>query len=259
MRLEFTSRCDRHPKCPALSANQQLPPGSASHGTTMFPKVLSMPADSPIVILGSHRSGTSAVAGLLASAGLELGDVLVPSPDNPKGYFESKAVVDANRRLLASMGRDWTFPPSRLANDLDLTPLSNAISGLRASGNVWGFKDPRTLFLLPAWAEVIPSFRFLGVYRPTTDIARSLVRRDGVTPEVARKIALRYNERLWRIHEQLRFPIVRYGVHSDVLLERIATIANSIGLDLERSAANSFWMRPERAWRAKQGLLRMPT
>jgi len=199
-----------------------------------------MSINSPIVILGSHRAGTSAVAGLLSLSGLELGDVIPPTPDNPKGYFESASILGANRRLLALMGRDWTCPPSVVARDLDLAFLEDAIAELEVSDQLWGFKDPRTLFLLPAWAKVIPRFRFVGVYRETSEVAASLTRRDGFTPETAWSIALRYNERLQRVHEELRFPLVRYGSGRDVLLDRIAEIAGHLDLELDRADAEAF-------------------
>ena len=69
-----------------------------------------MPDGIPVVVLGSHRAGTSAVAGLLALAGLELGSVIPPASDNPRGFFESRAVVEANKQILATMGRDWDLP-----------------------------------------------------------------------------------------------------------------------------------------------------
>ena len=43
------------------------------------------------VILGMHRSGTSAVAGFLAKAGFFAGeeaDLLAVAEDNPRGFFE---------------------------------------------------------------------------------------------------------------------------------------------------------------------------
>ncbi len=44
-----------------------------------------------IVVLGMHRSGTSAMTGLLSKLGASPGSDLLPAnPSNPKGFFENK-------------------------------------------------------------------------------------------------------------------------------------------------------------------------
>ncbi len=61
-----------------------------------------------VVILGMHRSGTSAVAGFLAKAGFFAGedaDLLAAAEDNPKGFFERADVNALNDNFLAERGR----------------------------------------------------------------------------------------------------------------------------------------------------------
>ena len=42
-----------------------------------------------IVVLGMHRSGTSALMGVLKSFSVEMGsNHIIPKPDNKKGFFE---------------------------------------------------------------------------------------------------------------------------------------------------------------------------
>ena len=94
--------------------------------------------------------------------------------------------------------------PSSLAT-LDTSILERAVDAMVPVEGRWGFKDPRSMFLLPAWADVIESFQFVGVYRPTEDVAASLVRRDGFAAEDALAIALRYNERLRFLHDEWGF------------------------------------------------------
>jgi Uncharacterized protein conserved in bacteria len=54
------------------------------------------------LILGSGRSGTSMVAGTLASAGYFIGDNLYPRlASNPKGFFEDPEINAINEDLLA--------------------------------------------------------------------------------------------------------------------------------------------------------------
>ncbi len=54
-----------------------------------------------MIVLGCGRSGTSLVAGLLASAGYFMGPRLHPPREaNPTGFFEGEVVKDVNEALL---------------------------------------------------------------------------------------------------------------------------------------------------------------
>ncbi len=130
----------------------------------------------PLIVLSSHRSGSSSVMGLLVGMGLQVGEVLPPQSDNPKGFYESVLIVNENRRILASMDRDWTCPPRALDQSaIDRGRLEGALDEVVSDRTrPWGFKDPRTIFTLEAWLSVLDSVRLLGVYRPAGSVARSL-------------------------------------------------------------------------------------
>jgi hypothetical protein len=61
-----------------------------------------------ILVLGMHRSGTSAVAGVVNALGAAVPKTL-PKPDywNKRGYFESVPFIVALDELLASAGSSW--------------------------------------------------------------------------------------------------------------------------------------------------------
>ena len=60
------------------------------------------------MVLGMHRSGTSALARGLQMLGVYLGnDFLSPQPDNPTGYWEDRNIFEINERLLAVFGLKW--------------------------------------------------------------------------------------------------------------------------------------------------------
>ena len=66
-----------------------------------------------LVILGMHRSGTSAFSGLLNILGINLGsNYLNPSQDNPKGFFENFNISQLNEKILKSLNSSWddVFP-----------------------------------------------------------------------------------------------------------------------------------------------------
>jgi hypothetical protein len=68
----------------------------------------------PLVVLGMHRSGTSAITRTVNLLGVPLGasDDLMPANEgNPTGYWESRALVDLNDEILACFGGSWSAPP----------------------------------------------------------------------------------------------------------------------------------------------------
>ena len=64
-----------------------------------------------VLVLGMHRSGTSALTGMLASSGLDVPGDLMDRPDdviNRKGYWESEGLMQLNDQLFSSLGRHWS-------------------------------------------------------------------------------------------------------------------------------------------------------
>lgn len=70
-------------------------------------------ARTALIVLGMHRSGTSAMAGVLGRLGAALPKRLIPPSDaNPKGYFGSLKVYGLNDTVLVSAGYSWADPLS---------------------------------------------------------------------------------------------------------------------------------------------------
>jgi len=60
-------------------------------------------------VLGMHRSGTSALTGMLVHAGFSAPKGLMPATDNnAKGYWESVRVMSANETILESLSSHWS-------------------------------------------------------------------------------------------------------------------------------------------------------
>ncbi len=143
-----------------------------------------------VVVLGMHRSGTSAVTRILNLLGADLGpaDDLLTEYDNPAGHWESKALVACNDRILAAFGRSWDFPPW-LAPGWEYGRarlVSRARAGRRRSPRCtrtspWVWKDPRTCLTLPLWRRVIgPDAVAVIVLRDPGAVVASVRRRDGI-------------------------------------------------------------------------------
>ena len=140
------------------------------------------------IVLGMHRGGTSAVAGLLAAAGFRAGDQedLCPADgDNPAGHFELKSVIQFNEDVLHELGATWYGPPFsgavHAAGERLWPRLESLLAGiLPAPGNPpVVVKDPRIAVLLPLWwPKVRDVLTPVVVLRNPLETARSLTHRD---------------------------------------------------------------------------------
>ena len=160
-----------------------------------------------VIVLGMHRSGTSAAAGLLNDIGIKLGrdDDLMPGDEaNEKGYWESAKLADFQELLLVELGGSWDAPPilkPGWERDLRLLRLAGRGRRLfhRLYGDLqqWGWKDPRTCLLLPFWRRSLSlSPIVVVVHRNPLEVAASLAARDGFTTERSLALWERYNRSL---------------------------------------------------------------
>jgi len=110
-----------------------------------------------VVVLGMHRSGTSAITRGLQALGVQLGDRLLPAhaDANAKGFWEDVDVLALNMELLRAIGSDWDHVRPVGAAEVRLLRESGfaarAAQLLRSkmgSAARYGFKDPRVARLL---------------------------------------------------------------------------------------------------------------
>lgn len=166
-----------------------------------------------ICVLGMHRSGTSAVAGLLTEMGAhpgDTGDLLDPQPDNPRGFFEHRELMGINKRLLHMLGGYWSSPPSlprgwELREDLDEERVRAAelIQRLGADAHDWVvLKDPRLSLVFPFWTTVHPITAVVTCIRHPFDVAASLARRNGLPLTQGAYLWLRYTTAALEVEPQ---------------------------------------------------------
>src|ERR1700677_1412469 len=108
------------------------------------------------LVLGMHRSGTSALAGALEAMGLRVGpgeDVMPADIANPEGYYELWSVVRADDDLLADFGGRWDSPPDFTKDWSDGDVAQEFVRTMRAhlselfDGERYLLKDPRMSLL----------------------------------------------------------------------------------------------------------------
>lgn len=158
-----------------------------------------------VVVLGMHRSGTSALTRGLQVLGVDLGQQLIgPIPgNNEKGFWEDAEINGFNDRLLHKLGSAWdrviaADAKTLLGDHLNEERAAAAVllrSRMRP-GTVFAFKDPRTAVLLPFWQRV---FEDLGVdagyvvtVRNPAEVVQSLQQRDGMDEVKAAMLWLAY-------------------------------------------------------------------
>jgi hypothetical protein len=135
-----------------------------------------------------HRSGTSALTGALGAAGFELyrnDDGVEWVESNPE-HWESRTLTVYNEDLLIRLDGGWDAPPELppgwteglgLPEELDPVRILDSTYPKRGP-SVW--KDPRLCLLLPFWREALDPLAAVLVWRSPLDVARSLLRRDGI-------------------------------------------------------------------------------
>jgi hypothetical protein len=149
------------------------------------------PADAPnlLLVLGMHRSGTSAAARATAALGFDLGpDLLPPAPANPAGFWEDRLFVAFNEALLAAHGARYDTLGFRFSPEAAAEHRAAAqewIAARRLGTRPYAVKDPRLTRLLPFWLPLFaerPEIRpaALLVYRHPESVALSLAAREGM-------------------------------------------------------------------------------
>lgn len=144
-----------------------------------------------VLVLGMHRSGTSAIARLTALLGPAIcrpEHLVRGHGGNVRGHWESAPLVAENDRLLASVAARWWCPPSNrtdlagLAADGQERHHAQQVFASSFPTTPWVWKDPRTCLTLPFWLASFDS-KPVGilVLRDPREVAASVHARDGLS------------------------------------------------------------------------------
>lgn len=143
-----------------------------------------------VLVLGMHRSGTSAITRLVNMLGADIGDRLVPPGyDNPTGFWEHSEVVRINEQLLKGLGRTWydmrEMPSDWVDSDAGKLAFEQAAQLVRSDfgdSRLCVVKDPRICLTAQVWVN---AFRAVGfdaacvfVIRNPREVVDSLHRRN---------------------------------------------------------------------------------
>ena len=151
-----------------------------------FPKRLTL-------VLGMHRSGTSALTGMLNFAGLDAPtDPLGATDSNPLGYWESERLVGTTDQYLSRSGFHWSSLFS-FSSNWHFTPegrqwsLSyyDSMSYVFPQSNHALLKDPRLCILSHGFSSWLQSglvgVDFILIIRQPLEVAFSLQKSEGLS------------------------------------------------------------------------------
>jgi GT2 family glycosyltransferase/glycosyltransferase involved in cell wall biosynthesis len=145
-----------------------------------------------LLVLGMHRSGTSALSRVLGLCGFDLGQrLLAAGPGNETGHWEDAFAVDLHERLLAAHGAAWNdalvLPSDWLQAETGrdaVAEITGYLRSNRASHPRWSVKDPRLCLFAPAWqaaaAQAGQPLSAVLMLRHPMEVALSLAARDGL-------------------------------------------------------------------------------
>lgn len=140
-----------------------------------------LPHNKPIVILGTGRSGTSAIAGILHHLGVHMGDIFVAADTtNPYGHFEDIDFVHTHRNVIAH-----NMNPMQAAQLLKLL-WNKKILAAQQRNTRWGFKDPMTTNLAYFYLNNGFEMDIIWAYRDFSEVEKSSFKAYQWTPDVTK-------------------------------------------------------------------------
>jgi hypothetical protein len=205
-----------------------------------------------VVVLGMHRSGTSAITRAVETMGGNFGSRLMPAVSgvNDKGFFEDLDVNALNAEVMDAAGTDWhAIAPTELQtidqHRLDeLRAKAEALLRDRLSVDTFVLKDPRIARLLPFWQPVFAHLNVRVVYliavRNPISVVESLAKRNDFREEKSYM--------LWLAHMVPALEMTRDNVRAFLNYDRLMdfpgrelkVVATQLDLPLDTSRVEEF-------------------
>ena len=158
-----------------------------------------------VLVLGMHRSGTSLCSHILSTLGVDIVDEIGVNRGNDKGHWERWEIVEFHDRILRLFNRDYfgrfhdfALPVAWWAEPRVAQIRKEMVAFLerRMGSSYFGFKDPRTVRLMPVWHQILNELKLAPkrvlCLRNPAQIGRSLNAHDGLDREIG--------EYRWLVH-----------------------------------------------------------
>ncbi|MCP4107165.1 MAG: hypothetical protein GY749_16765 [Desulfobacteraceae bacterium] len=161
-----------------------------------------------IITMGMHRSGTSALAGLLHHSRIVMGEdhnfIPKPSSENTKGFYENYQFRKINDYIIEKSGyvvKSWDPDiPKMKSGFFTKYNIRKILRKYDRRYDNWGWKDPRTCLTLAIWLKeiielnMITDCKLVYIVRNPYSVAHSMVARKNTDYETALSLWIKYNE-----------------------------------------------------------------
>jgi len=193
-----------------------------------------------LLVIGMHRSGTSALTRVINLHGVTLGSELPGGAfDNEAGFWENQRVVNLHERLLADLDSSWDDPRELREGWLDAAPIEAYLDQLMEliaaefdDAKIWAVKDPRMCRLLPMWLKALPRMgiepKLIFALRDPSEVVGSLMHRNGLSAATASLLWLRHLAEPIRATRNMRRCLVDYSELLENWRVSMARIASSL-------------------------------
>lgn len=160
-----------------------------------------------LVVLGMHRSGTSALTRVLNLCGAYLPDKLTPPKlgTNDKGFWETEDVIALNDRVLGSLGGAWNrvsfaLPEAGPVFEEFIHDARMIVDSEYGDKHTILIKDPRIGLLAPLWHTALVASGYRPVYvvpvRNPLEVANSLHARGDMSVRNGMTLWYEYMQRI---------------------------------------------------------------
>jgi hypothetical protein len=227
------------------------PPEEHDATAAALPAASETPKRTLLLVAGSGRSGTSLFTGILARLGFH-----VPQPEvaadstNPRGFSESKWVVDFHTKLLDRAGvqvadarpKAWALTANVALDEVVKQELRGWLEQEFGKDENVIIKDPRLSWFLPLWRtcaeEVGAVARFATVVRHPAAVVESKQRSYGNWQGEVDRTAGWVNQSLFTERATRDYPrsVVRYQDLLDDWTQVVARVGEELDLAVVRDA-----------------------
>ena len=193
-----------------------------------------------VIILGMHRSGTSALTGILEEAGLYLGEVINQSPFNKKGNKENKLLWEINDAVLEIAGGRWDKPVKKPEWRYEQKIKRDEYLQRFRYVKLWGFKDPRLVLTLDGWLPAISNYELVGIFRHPFFVAQSLKKRGNMPFEEGLQLWLEYNWRIKYFVQQKGMKLIEFATETTAFMDQAKALISHLGLNNQKDQYSFF-------------------
>ena len=176
-----------------------------------------------VLVLGMHRSGTSLCSHILSAFGIDMADDIGVNVGNESGHWERWEIVEFHDRILSLLNRDYSghfhdfaLPVAWWADPRVAQIRREIVAFLerRMGDGYFGFKDPRTVRLMPLWHQIFNELKLAPklvlCLRNPAQVARSLNTRNGLDPAIGEYRWLVHIVDFFRYSSKFDFCTVEY-------------------------------------------------